>query len=393
MPRGGDMAGAGELLESIRSGEATSRPALERAIGLSRVTVAQRLRLLFDAGLLVETEAEETGRGRPARLLRLDPQFAVALAADIGESVIRVAATDLSPQILAETTIDLDVASGPNRILNEIARAGRKLLKDIRKTERQVLGVGLSLPAPVNHAAGRVVGPSVMRGWDDVAIGEIVGRSLAAPARVDNDVNLMALAEHRRYWPEVEHFLFIKAGTGVGSGIVASRRLYRGARGASGDIGHIQFDAPDAPLCRCGKLGCVEARAAGWSIARDLRARGFAAENARDVIALLEKGEPACIQRVREAGRVLGEVAADVVSVLNPTTIVIGGVLARAGEHLLSGVRELIYRRCLPLALEGLTIAAARSDDRAGVLGAAHLVIDAELAPSALEGTVARVRR
>jgi predicted NBD/HSP70 family sugar kinase len=90
---------------------------------------------------------------------------------------------------------------------------------------------------------------------------------------------------------------------------------------------------------------------------------------------------------------VLGEVAADVVSVLNPTTIVIGGVLSAAGEHLLAGVRELIYRRCLPLALDGLGVFASRSDDRAGVLGAAHLVVDAELAPSALEGTVTRVSR
>ena len=98
------------------------------------------------------------------------------------------------------------------------------------------------------------------------------------------------------------------------------------------------------------------------------------------MIALLERGEAACIQRVREAGRVLGEVVADVVSILNPNTIVIGGTLSRAGEHLLSGVREMIYARSLPLALEGLTIYSARLDDRAGILGAAQLMIDAQLA-------------
>ena len=88
---------------------------------------------------------------------------------------------------------------------------------------------------------------------------------------------------------------------------------------------------------------------------------------------------------------VLGEVAADVVSVLNPKTIVVGGTLARAGEHLLAGVKELIYRRSLPLALDGLGIFSARSDDRAGILGAAHLVIDAALAPEALSGTIERL--
>jgi predicted NBD/HSP70 family sugar kinase len=230
-----------------------------------------------------------------------------------------------------------------------------------------------------------------MRGWDDFDVCGYVSGALGVPALVDNDVNLMALAEYRRFWPNVDHFLFIKAGTGIGSGIILNGAVYRGARGASGDIGHIQFDEPKAPLCRCGKFGCVEARAAGWAIARDLRANGFAAQNARDVIALLERREPDCIQRVREAGRVLGEVAADVVSVLNPTTIVVGGTLSLAGEHLLAGFKELIYRRCLPLALDGLGVFSARSNDRAGVLGAAHLVIDAALAPEALSDTIARL--
>jgi predicted NBD/HSP70 family sugar kinase len=382
---------AGRLLALIRDGEASSRPAIERVSGLSRATVVQRLGYLFHAGLIEESEVTEASGGRPARVLQLNADFGIVLAADVGESVVRIAATNLAPRILSEATIDIDVATGPSEILSAIVGAGQKLLKEIGASDRALLGAGLSLPAPVNHLAGRVVGPSVMRGWDDFDICGFLSAALGAPAFVDNDVNLMALTEYRAHWRDVDHFLFIKAGTGIGSGIITDHKIYRGGRGASGDIGHIQFDAPDAPLCRCGKLGCVEARAAGWAIARDLRARGFAAQDGRDVIALLEKGEPDCIQRVREAGRVLGEVAADVVSVLNPTTIVIGGVLSRAGEHLLAGVRELIYRRCLPLALEGLGVFAARSDDRAGILGAAHLVIDAALSSAALEGTVKRI--
>jgi predicted NBD/HSP70 family sugar kinase len=384
---------AGRVLALIRDGKASSRPRIERVSGLARVTVVQRLRYLFDSGLVVEDDATEASGGRPARIIRANPDYAIALAADVGESVIRVAATDLSPRIVAEMTIDLDVASGPKTILTEVARVARKLVNDLGKPRRRVLGVGLSLPAPVNHVAGRVVGPSVMRGWDDYDVCGFLGGVLGVPALVDNDVNLMALSEYRRFWPQVDDFLFIKAGNGIGSGIILNGTLYRGARGASGDNGHIQFDEGTAPLCRCGKFGCVEARAAGWAIARDLRANGFDANNARDVIALLEQRVPDCIQRMREAGRVLGEVAADVVSVLNPTTIVIGGTLSRAGEHLLAGVKEMIYRRSLPLALDGLGVFRARSDDRAGVLGAAHLVIDAALAPEAIAGTVERMTR
>ena len=384
---------AARLLAMIRFGEASSRPTLERASGLSRATVTQRLDYLFGAGVIAEGDVTEASGGRPARVVALNPDYGFVLVADVGESVVRVAATDLSPRILAETTVDLDVASGPRATLGEIVASSRKLLTEVRRSPYRLLGIGLSLPAPVNHAAGRVVGPSVMRGWDEFDICAYLRDALGVPALVDNDVNLMALAEHRLHWPAVDHFLFIKAGTGIGSGIIVNGAVYRGARGASGDIGHIQFDEPAAPLCRCGKFGCVEARAAGWAIARDLRASGFDAYNARDVIALLEKREPDAIQRVREAGRVLGEVAADVVSVLNPTTIVVGGTLSRAGEHLLAGVKELIYRRCLPLALDGLAISAARCDDRAGILGAAHLVVDAMLSPDALAGTIERLQR
>jgi predicted NBD/HSP70 family sugar kinase len=387
----GGAAASGRLLALIRAGKASSRPALERASGLARATVLQRLRYLLDKGLILEGKETEASGGRPARVIRPNPDFGIALAADVGESVVRVAATDLSLRILAETTIALDVASGPVKTLTEIARASQKLLGNLGKPPRRALGMGLSLPAPVDHGAGRVVGPSVMRGWDDFDIRGFVRKALNVPALVENDVNLMALFEHRRFWPNVDHFLFIKAGTGIGSGIILNGAVYRGARGASGDIGHIQFDEFKAPLCRCGKFGCVEARAAGWAIARDLRANGFPAQDARDVITLLERGEPDCIQRVREAGRVLGEVAADVVSVLNPTVIVVGGTLSLASEHLLAGIRELIYRRSLPLALEGLGVHLARCGDRAGILGAARLAIDAALAPDALSNTIAPV--
>ena len=250
------------------------------------------------------------------------------------------------------------------------------------------------MPAPVDYDAARILGPSVMLGWDDFDIRGWMSAHFAAPVLVENDVNLMTLSEFRRFWPDVGQFLFIKAGTGIGSGIITDGRIYRGAQGAAGDIGHIQFSSVDPPLCRCGKLGCVEARAAGWALARDLRTYGFKAQNARDVIDLVRINQPEAIQLVRAAGRVLGEVTADVVSVLNPAVIVIGGTLSEAEEHLLSGVRELVYQRSLPLATRKLQIAAARSDPGVGLLlGAAHLVIESQLAPAAVERTIARHQR
>ncbi len=253
-----------------------------------------------------------------------------------------------------------------------------------------LVAVSLSMPTPVDFKRGRVVGPSVLYGWDDFDIVSWLGRHYKAPIYVENDVNLMTIYEHRHNFPRVDDMIFIKAGTGIGSGIIAGGKIFRGAQGAAGDIGHIQFNSPDAPLCRCGKLGCVEARAGGWAIARDLAEKGLQAETARDVIALVEMQKPEAIMLLRRAGQTIGEVASDVVSILNPSLIVVGGMLARGGDFLLSGIRELVYQRCLPLATGELKIMLAEPKTDSALIGAAHLVLDDVFSPGKVEDFLTR---
>lgn len=372
-------AGAGQLLSLIATRKGISRTELERLAGVSRATVVQRLGVLFASNLVLETDETLPSGGRPSKLLSINENFGLVLAVDIGESSTRVAITDLAPTILGERTFPTHLDYAPEAVLAEIKVHGLDLLGELGRSIQEVLGIGLSLPAPVDYENARVVGPSVMRGWDDFDIRAWFWSNLKLEAFADNDVNLMAIAEHRHYWPDEDYFFFVKAGTGIGSGIVTKGQVFRGGQGTAGDIGHIQLDSPHPPLCRCGKMGCVEAYAAGWAIARDLREKGFEADNARDVIKILELNTPECIQLVRSAGRSIGEAVADVVSILNPNLIVIGGTLAKSDEHLLSGIRELVNQRCLPLATKNLRIEMARLGDRAGVLGAAQLVIDERL--------------
>jgi predicted NBD/HSP70 family sugar kinase len=136
--------------------------------------------------------------------------------------------------------------------------------------------------------------------------------------------------------------------------------------------------------------GCVEARAAGWAIARDLTNKGFRAENARDVIALVDAQKPEALMLLRSAGRVIGEVASDVVSILNPDLIVVGGTLAEGGESLLSGIRELIYQRCLPLATRELQIALAPPQKDSALFGAAYLALDDIFSRAKVEELIGR---
>lgn len=390
---GGDVSSdkaSGQILSLVGSGRARSRSLLTDLSGLSRATVHQKLGNLIDAGLIRETEETLPSGGRPTRTLDINRDFAVVLCADIGEQHIRVALTDLRPTILGEISETFDILRGPTVVLEWIEQQFEVLLAAAGKTASDVMGIGIGLPAPVDYANGRVVGPSVLVGWDNFEIREHLEQKFGVPVYAENDVNLLALSDHRLRRPAVSEMVFVKIGTGIGSGIITEGRLYRGAQGAAGDIGHIQFAREPAPLCRCGKVGCVEARAAGWAIARELREEGIEAQNARDITKLVRAGQPLAIHLVRESGRILGEVMTSLVSILNPEMIVIGGTLATLDDHLLAGVRELVYKRSLPLATRDLEIVISPPDPDAGIVGAAFLVVEEQMKEINVESVIVR---
>lgn len=376
------LTNASDIFSLIATGTAVSRSALLERSGLSRVTVTQRLNALIAADLIEEAAKTLPSGGRPTRVLAVSPDVGYVLVANIGEAHLHLALMSPEPAVIVQSTLRYEVAEGPAATLDRIAEGFRRLLADAGGGNGILLGVGLSLPAPVDYKRGRVVGPSIMRGWDDIDIIGPMAAHFGAPVYVDNDVNLMTLYEYRRHFQSADDMLFIKVGTGIGAGFIADGKIFRGAHGASGDIGHIQFDSDDPPLCRCGKLGCVEARAAGWAIARDLRALGFKADNARDVVTLVEQQVPEAIMLLRKAGRVIGEVTADVVSILNPGLVVVGGTLARGGDFLLSGIRELVYQRCLPLATRELKIVLAPQQADIALFGTGQLVVDNVFSPA-----------
>ncbi len=391
--RPGGATGAGTVLDLIRTGAAVTRSQVMLQTGLARSTVAQRLDALLDAGYITEAPSGDSARGRPTSILGVNRRAGVILVADLGASHMRCAVTDLTTALLAERTSEIDIADGPDTVLAAVEAAFWALLEEIGRSRRDVRGVGLGVPGPVEFTTGRVVSPPIMTGWDGYAIPGYFARTLDCPVLVDNDVNLMALGEHRACWPEASHLLFVKAGTGVGAGLVLSGAVHRGTLGGAGDVGHIPAPLTTElhgtpPVCRCGNRGCIEAYAGGWALVRDLRAAGVDVETVRDVVRATRAGDLTAQRAVRDAGRVLGHAVADVVSLLNPSVVVVGGDLAHAEVRLLPGIREVVYQRALPLATLDLQITASRLDDRAGVLGAATMVTDALFEPARVDAAL-----
>jgi predicted NBD/HSP70 family sugar kinase len=382
-------AGAGAILQLIRSGQATTRADLSALTGLARSTVAQRVDTLLAHRLLVASGDSQSTGGRPPTMLAFNHNAGVVLAGDLGATHSRVAVTDLAGTVLAQTRRDIAIAEGPEAILSWLETAFDGLLDEIGRDHDAVWGVGVGLPGPVEFATGQPVNPPIMPGWDRYPVGERLAKRFDVPALVDNDVNIMAVGEHWSTWREEAFLLFVKIGTGIGSGIVAGGHVHRGAAGAAGDIGHIHVPDHDDIICRCGNRGCLEAYAGGGAMAARLHDMGLPTKTSRDVVAQVRSGRPEAVQLIREAGRTIGGVLATCVNMLNPAVIVIGGDVARADEPLMAGIREIVYQRSTPLATGRLRIVRSQLDDHAGVTGAAVMVIEETLAPAAIDAALA----
>lgn len=384
----GSIAGAGALLNILRDGQARTRAELVQLTGLARSTLAQRLDALLSQQWIIPTEEAISSGGRPAIAFTFNRTARVVLSADLGATHARVAVTDLGTTVLAERAAEVSIDRGPEETLGWLQRTFEEMLAETGHRPSEICGIGVGLPGPVEHSSGRPVNPPIMPGWDGFPVPEWLGSRLGAPVLVDNDVNIMALGEHWAARPEADHLIFVKIGTGIGCGIISDRRLHRGAQGAAGDIGHIRVASALNTVCRCGNVGCLEAVASGAAMAAKLSSDGVEAEDSRDVVRLVRGGNTHAVQLIRQAGREVGDVLASIVNFFNPSVIVVGGDISEAGEQVLAGLREVIYSRSLPLATQHLTITASELGDRAGVIGAAVMVIEHVLAPGSVDRSV-----
>jgi predicted NBD/HSP70 family sugar kinase len=360
---------AAQIMGLVASGQASSRAELSRLLGWAPSTVSAHVQELLDSGLLEESGEGRSRGGRRPRLLSVRNGEGVILAADLGGHHGRVAALDGSGRPKAIRDLELDIAAGPEQVLERVTEAFGEL-----QAGRPVLGVGIGLPGPVG-LDGVVVGPSRMPGWSGYSVRRWLAERFDAPLVVENDANLMAIGEAVVRGPQLRDFVFIKAGTGVGAAVVSDGRLHRGARGVAGDISHLRVPAGGDKACSCGNFGCLETIAAGAALVEAVRADGVDLRNTADLVRLAGDGNPTVTTNLRFAGRQLGEVLATVVNFFNPQAVILGGALAGC-DLFVAAARGVLYERCLPLTTQELEIGESIAGADAGLLGIGRLVID-----------------
>ena len=372
----------GRVIDALRGRGTASRAEIARATGLSRSTVSSIVSDLIEAGLLTE-QAEATGvahgeaGGRPPVLLSLNPSAGLAVGVDFGHSHLRVAVSDLSHEVLAESWRELDVDHSAEEGLDAAAELVDEVLKEANVGRKGVIGVGMGLPGPINRSTGAVGSSSILPGWVGVNAALEMERRLRLPVKVENDANLGALAEF--VWGSGRghsDVIYIKLASGVGAGLLFAGRLHHGAGGTAGEIGHIPAQNGTA-ICRCGSRGCLETVASARAIAEQVGVSRGEPVSPRRLLELIADGDPAASRLIGEAGRQIGVALAELCNLVNPNCVIIGGDLSAAGELITEPVLESIRRYAIASAADQVTVVAGVLGERAELLGALALVLHA----------------
>jgi predicted NBD/HSP70 family sugar kinase len=381
------VEGCGLLLNLLRGRSSSTISELSAAMGLSRSTVMQRLEYLLERGLVLNEPGANGSRGRPAVLSRFNPTAGVVLAAQIGMTGSRLAATDLVGELLAERFIPSDVPAGPDQMLADLETTFDELLEETGQAPADVAGIGVGIPSSVELLTySRSLGlPG--EAWNRSYFEQSLRERYGAPVFLDLDVNLLALAERRQGWPDSEVFICVKLGTLINASIVVNGKPVHGTSSLAGELGHLKVSGSTVP-CSCGSVGCLDAVASGNALVKQLAAAGFAVTHVSDVVSLATLGHPEAVLAIRNAGRQVGEVLASVVNLLNPGVITTWGYLTDAEAPLFAGIREGLYQTALPGSSERLELRRTALGAFAGVRGAAMMVIDEVLAPGAVDRLV-----
>src|SRR5690625_61436 len=381
------MRRAGDLLQLLLDGEPCTRADLVDSTGQSRTTIRFKLDQLVAAGLVKRVgEAPSTG-GRPAIRFAFNADARVVLAIDIGTTHARLAVCNLAGELIEDRLMEVSAQNGPETLLDEVLAASIELLESTGRFA-ELAGVGVGVPVGVDRHTGQVIDASALPTWFGYDLRQRIAAAFDRPVLVDNDVNLMARGEISTLPDDVEHLIFLKLASSLSSGIIVGRRVVHGVRGMAGNISHVRVADSDME-CACGKTGCLEAVASGAALVAQMQKVDPGITTEIDLVTLVRQGSKHAIPIVQQAGARLGEALATFVDLLNPAVVVVGGVLALAGEPLLSEIRQQVEDRAHYSATAELEIITAQAEQRAGVLGASAMIIEHVLSPASVDAVVA----
>lgn len=311
----------------------------------------------------------------------------ILIGVDIGGTTVKIGFFSLEGRIVDKYEIPTNKDNRGIQIIPDIAKSIRDKAEFLAIEKDSIIGIGVGAPGFIIGDLG-LVEEAVNIGWKDVNVGEELHELTGLPVLIENDANVAALGENwKGSGNQARNFVAITLGTGVGGGIIANGQLLTGINGTAGEIGHITVD-PNGYPCNCGKNGCLETIASATGISRQAMEiidgkpesrlakhfKGFGTINAKDVFDLARIGDQDCLQIISRTGDVLGLILSNIATIINPSKVVIGGGVSKAGKPLLDAVQRSFNRYALKRLTRVCEIETAQLGNDAGIYGAAFLV-------------------
>jgi predicted NBD/HSP70 family sugar kinase len=381
--RAGDTTAVRNVVNLVRRGAADSRPEIQRATGMGYTLVSHVVDRAIELGYLEDAGIGPSRGGRAPRLLRFRAEQGRILVCALGGLHIRAGIAPLVGDIEHHRDQEWEFTRGPQATLDRAFAMMDEIMENAPGAP--VWGVVIGVPGSVDALTGHTMAPQISTGWNNIDVRSRFEERFGAPAWVESDVNLLALGENARRADDDGDLVYCKAGFALSAGILSRGRIHRGSTFAAGEIGHLPVPGSDA-VCRCGKRGCLDAVAGGAALVERAEVaveagaggaladllHGGAAITPESIAVAAAEGDALSIALLQASARTLGEAMAKLVNVVNPRTIVVGGVLAGAGELFLGEMRQRIVERSSPLATRNLTIVHSVDDDREPLRGGAE---------------------
>ncbi len=365
------------VLRLIGASGPIARTHIAQALGLSPATVTSLTRELLERGVVRVADHAPSRGGRPAVLLELVGGAATAFGVKIAPDHLVGVLVDLDADILERFEVRFDATKE-----DSVERLADVLESWIGSaaSHGQLLGVGLGMPGVVDVGRGTVSSP--LLGWQEVPLSNLLQARLGVPVVMDNDVNTLAVSE-RLYGRcrEVENFITVTIGLGVGLGIVVGGDIYHGYGGGAGEFGHVSA-VDDGPRCSCGKHGCLEAVVADPALVAQARTLGLITQRQgiRKLRALADSGDPKAREIFARSGAVLGRAVGGLVNILSPELVLISGEGIQGWMHIAEDFDRTLRDHIFP-PLNAVAVEVDPWDDLKWAVGAAALVLRATFTP------------
>ncbi len=367
-------------LNTIRNQGPVSCQDIVRLTKIRPATVISYIKNFIKDGFVTELGPGKSTGGRKPVLLELNPKAAFAVGVHLGETIIIAVVTDLRGNIVTQVTTKSCTSKGKVFFIETVLKTIKEVIKNSKLNKSKIIGIGVGVPGLVDSENGVSIFCTFHSWWRDIHFKDIIETKIKITVSIENDTHVMTLVER---WfglgRECDNFCYLDIGEGIAVGTFLNGELYRGLGGSAGELGHTVI-AKNGPLCRCGNNGCLEALASTIAIENRmkelLRKKELKSRPSFQKIVEMASGADKVANKVlREAGHYLGIATANIVNLLNPGLIIIGGIISQAGDVVMKPLKTTFAEHALAKPADDVEIHLTELDRFGWALGAATLVL------------------